>query len=157
MKKMLAIAILSAFILTACKKDNNTNNTPAVDVRDKFVGTWRGNYTLNLTGLPPGTPTTLPTTVVISKSQSSTTDIDIKINNQFFNNQTATAVVSGNQYIYKPVSITTPISLTLNGTGQISSDGNSINESGTASGSYQIPGSPAVPISGTWTSALTKQ
>jgi hypothetical protein len=156
MKKMLTIAVLLAFVLTACKKDKKDDGV-AVDPRDKFVGTWTGNYTFNLTGLPPGTPNVLPTSIVISKSQTSPTELQIKIINQFFNNQTATAVVSGNQYIYKPLSVTIPIALTLNGTGLLSSDGKSINESGTASGSYQIPGSSAVPISGTWTSALTKQ
>jgi hypothetical protein len=151
-KVLLILSFVACFV--SCKKDNKTQ--ASADPRDKFVGTWSGNYTLNLTGLPPGSPNQLPTTIVISKSATSSSDIEIKINNNLLQNQKAIAVVSGNQYIYKPITVST---LTLNGTGQLSSDGKSISESGTASGSIQLPGfpqPPPTPISGTWSSALTK-
>jgi hypothetical protein len=143
MRKILMIALILSTVIFSCKKDK------ASDPRDRFVGTWKGNYTLDIQGLPPGFPNVLPTSIVISKSQSSSNEIEIRINNTLIQNQVANAVISGNQYIYKPLTLAT---LTLNGAGEISSDGKSISEEGTASGSlFEIP------VSGTWTSALTKQ
>jgi hypothetical protein len=147
----LCFAFISLSMLS-CKKDNDA--AAAADPRDKFVGTWNGNYTLNVTGMPSGSPTQLPTSIVISKSQSAPAELEIKINNSLIQNQTAAAIVSGNQYIYKPLTVST---LTLNGTGQISTDGKTLSESGTVAGSLSFPGLPPTPISGTWTSALTKQ
>ena len=147
-------------LITSCEKDNNgnDNNNPVTsgDVRAKFVGTWKGSYKFTLTGLPPSFPTEFPTTVDISKSQTSSSEIELTINNT----QPAYAVVTNNEYLYRPFSFnnaTLRINLTLNGTGKLSSDGKSISESGTASGSFTVPPSTdPVPLSGTWTSVLTK-
>jgi hypothetical protein len=152
MKKILMIALVLSSVISSCKKDKET--TPAIDPRDKFVGTWKGNYSLQ--GLPQGFPTTIPTTIIISKSTTESGEISIKIDNTILSNQVATALFSGNQYIYKPLSAPfSGFTVTLNGTGTLSTDGKTITESGTINGASSIPNVPN--LAGTWTSTLTKQ
>jgi hypothetical protein len=95
---------------------------------------------------------------VITKSQTSATEIEVKINNAVAQSQAAKALTSGNRYVYSPLTLLTTI--TLNGSGEISSDGKTLTESGTVSGSFpnllNPLGEPS-PVSGTWSSSFTKQ
>lgn len=157
MRKYLLIIVTASLFIMGCNKDNNDTTTP-VDQRDKFVGTWTGEYKFTLVGLPDNlssfVPDKLPASVVITKSQASPSEIELKINN----GQVAYAVITGNEYLYKPFTLTPfpGINLTLNGTGKIGSDGKSISETGNLSGSFSF-GQNEGPLSGTWSSVLNKQ
>ena len=126
---------------SSCKKD-----TPVVDVRDKFVGTWNGTQNITIPDLSINSSDFY--SEVYSKSTSNT--------NQIIINSDQTASVNGNSYTYNQFTETTTdptygtIVFIFNGIGTI--NGTNIIESGTVSTIIQ-----GQSYNGTWSGNLVKQ
>lgn len=144
MKKYLTLSVILTFILivgSSCKKES-----APVDARDKFVGTWKGTFTLKIPGL--SIDQSESATQVISKSSST--------QNQILFDGSTKASVNGNGYTYIEwtETVTNPnvgsIIFIFNGTGSIS--GSVITESGTVKTTIL-----GITYSGTWSSILNKQ
>jgi len=140
MKKLftlfLSVSVVSIF--ASCSKEKI-----AVDPRDKFVGEWSGTITITV---PAANFTdTDDLTQIIKKDETNP--------NQIIINDEQKAVVSGNTYTYIPFTETStnpPGTISFTGTGTLS--GTTLSESGTISGNIS-----GVPITGTWSSSLTKK
>jgi hypothetical protein len=143
---------------------NEISFTTTTDIRDKFVGIWDGIYKFEFPNLPPNLPfsipDSIPMTIEITKNTISPSEITITFQGGgMFQLPQATAVVTNNEYIYKPITLNNNgIELILNGSGKVSSDGKVITESGTQTGSATIPGIPLpLNLNGKWSSVLKKQ
>jgi hypothetical protein len=140
MKKSFSIFLSVVFIsiFVSCSKEK-----VAVDPRDKFIGEWSGTITLTV---PSANFTdTDDLTHTIKKDETNP--------NQIIIDNEQKAVVSGNTYTYIPFTETStnpPGTISFTGTGTLS--GTTLSESGTISGNIS-----GVPITGTWSSSLTKK
>lgn len=140
MKKSFQLLLVFAFfgLFAACTKEK-----VAVDPREKFIGEWSGTITITV---PAANFTdTDDLTHTIKKDDTNP--------NQIIIDDTQKAVVSGNTYTYIPFTETStnpPGTITFTGTGTLS--GTTLNESGNISGNVS-----GIPVSGTWSSSLTKK
>jgi uncharacterized protein YdeI (BOF family) len=141
MKNSIIILFLLCLVgLVSCKKD-----TPVVDARDKFVGSYQGTFQFQYSG---DTPNSSTDTHTISKSTSNS--------NQIIIDGDIVANVNGNSYTY--VQFTEiqqdptygAVSITLNGVGTL--NGSNLTESGTFTTIIQ-----GTALDGTWSSNLVKQ
>lgn len=139
MKKLFnwGLTFTLVVLFAACTKEK-----VAVDPRDKFIGEWTGTITITV---PSANFTdTDDLTHTIKKDETNP--------NQIIIDDTQKAVVSGNTYTYIPFTETStnpPGSITFTGTGTL--NGSTLSETGTITGSVS-----GVPITGTWSSTLTK-
>lgn len=161
MQKILMMVLVLSTVLSSCKKDKDS--APAVDARDKFSGTWKGNINIVLPNIPPipggpdltNIPTNVPVTYVYTKGQASnelsvTVTIDPSLQSFIQISNPLTATLSGSTYTYKEFNLTLQgLTVKCTGTGTINTDGKSITESGNWNYTFGI--------SGTWSSALNKQ
>lgn len=174
MKHFFLLAILSVSMLASCKKDNNVvedDTPPPVDQRDKFVGTWEGRFYLEIPNIPPNSPLenlpdSVPTTLTITKSATSTAEIQIVINNSITGNRTTKAFVNGNRYFYEPFNakFLNIVDVSFRGDGLLSTDGSSIFEEGFLKTSAvnipplgPFPGINLPALIGVWSSKLKKK
>lgn len=178
MKRFYPLLVLSIILLASCKKDKNVADVapppvtpPAIDQRDKFVGTWEGWFYLEIPNVPPNSPLeNLPdsvrTTVTISKSTTSTTEIQILINNSITGNRTTKAFVNANRYFYEPFNTKffNVVDVSFRGDGLLGTDGTSITEEGFLKTSAvnipafgPIPGVNLPALIGVWSSKLKKK
>ena len=156
MRKSVFLLSVLVTLFISCKKDKNKEQEK-VDPREKFVGTWQGNYTFQIPNFPLPALPAFPLTLTISKSEMSESEIIIIFRDSATQNQQTTAVVSNNEYIYKPVTLNNSgILINLSGSGTIDKDGKTITESGNFNGSVPFQGVP-VNLNGTWYSSLVKQ
>lgn len=142
MKKITLITLLLIAMLSACKKDDNT------DARDKYVGTWTGTNTvniplLNLNEQSEGNQT-------ISKSSTNNQRLLVTSGTEMMN-----ANMSGESYVYETYTYTENSNgvtwvKVINGSGNLV--GNTLTETGTVS--ISIMGET---YTGTWVSSMTKQ
>jgi|Wag4MinimDraft_6_1082665.scaffolds.fasta_scaffold00297_7 hypothetical protein len=137
-KDFLAIAIVILLVLQSCEKKEK-------DPRDKFVGTWKGLYTVKIDMLNLSESDSV--TVVIEKDTANPSQILI---------DEMEAVINGDAYTYKEVSegdidpVLGPIIVTLNGSGTLL--GSNITETG----QLKIK-TATLNIAGTWSQNLKKQ
>lgn len=142
---LFLMLFLGSALLFSCKKDSPAA-TVATDQRDKFVGTWKGNQTINIPDL--NVNNTDLVNEVFSKSSSS--------QNQIIIDGTQTANVNNNSYTYNEFTqvVNDPslgdIVIIVNGTG--TANGSNITESGVLYTVIQ-----GVTYNGTWSSNLVKQ
>jgi hypothetical protein len=144
MKKLFLFALCATTLMfSSCKKDDPV--TPAVDPRDKFVGSWSGNFSISIPNL--SISESGQTVVSISKSGSNSSQIIVDGNS---------ANVNGNSYSYNQFTETIndpdlgDIVLLINGIGTL--NGSNLNESGTVSTVIQ-----GTTFNGTWSTSLVKQ
>jgi hypothetical protein len=137
-KLVLAIAAVLLLVFQSCEKKEK-------DPRDKFVGTWKGLYTVKIDLLN------------ISESDSVTVEIakDTANPNQILIDDQE-AVVTGDAYTYKEITdgdidpVLGPVIVTLNGSGTLL--GSTISETG----QLKIK-TATLNIAGTWSQNLKKQ
>jgi hypothetical protein len=137
-KHFLAILTVILLVFQACEKKEK-------DPRDKFVGTWKGLYTVKIDMLNLSESDSV--TVVIEKDTANPSQILI---------DEMEAVINGDAYTYKEVSegdidpVLGPIIVTLNGSGTLI--GSNISETG----QLKIK-TATLNIAGTWSQDLKKQ
>ena len=139
-KNLIFLLLVLGVTFSSCKKD-----TPVVDARDKFVGSYQGTFQFQYSG---DTPNSSTDTHTISKSTSNS--------NQIIIDGDIVANVNGNSYTY--VQFTEiqqdptygAVSITLNGVGTL--NGSNLTESGTFTTIIQ-----GTALDGTWSSNLVKQ
>ncbi|MFN5333808.1 MAG: hypothetical protein ACK5BV_01305 [Bacteroidota bacterium] len=170
MRSFVCIACIVVSIFSSCKKDENVVDTP-IDPRDKFVGTWEGKYYIEIPNIPANSPLenlpdSVPTTVVITKSQTNVGEIQLAISNTLLGNRNAVAFVNGNRYYYEP--FTTKffnlVDVSLKGDGLLSADLLSIAEVGFLNTTAVLippqgpfPGVDIPALVGIWSSKLKKK
>ena len=136
--KIFFVLMVSLAVLQSCEKKEK-------DPRDKYVGTWRGLYTVKLDAL--GVNESDSVTVTIEKDTSNVNQILI---------DDQVAIVIGDTYTYKEISeadidpVLGPLILTFNGNGILS--GTSITENGT----LKIK-TAALNLTGNWSQNLKKK
>lgn len=147
MRKLLIIAIVAVVAMGGgCKKDKAAD--PVVDVRDKYVGVWKGNQTIIVTDLDINDQS--EGTNTISKSSANTNRLLITNGTDVMN-----ANISGNTYVYEQWTVIdnsggSTWTIIYNGSGTVS--GNTLTESGTISISFD-----GETHTGTWSCSMTKQ
>lgn len=166
---MTLLAVIVYSFAIACKKDNDTgggNTTPLVDVRDRFIGTWEGQYYIDIPNLPADNPLlsnlpdSVPTTITITRGQGSVTEILVAINNSLTGNRSAKAFVNGNRYYYEPFTtkFSNVVNVSLRGDGLLGNDGNTILEEGSLkTDAFSFPGFSVPPLVGVWSSKLKRK
>ena len=178
MKRFYPILVLSIILLTSCKKDKNVSDDapppvtqPAIDQRDKFVGTWEGRFYLEIPNVPPNSPLenlpdSVPTTLTITKSANNAAEIQIVVNNTITGNRTTKAFVNANRYFYEPFNTKffNIVDVSFRGDGLLGTDGTSISEEGFLKTSAvnipplgPIPGINLPALIGVWSSKLKKK
>ena len=136
--KIFFVLMVSLAVLQSCEEKEK-------DPRDKYVGTWRGLYTVKLDAL--GVNESDSVTVIIEKDTTN-------VNQILIDNQEAT--VNGDTYTYKEVSesdidpVLGPLKVTINGAGTL--NGTSITESGTIK--LETAG---LSFTGNWSQSLQKK
>lgn len=136
--KILFVLMVSLAVFQSCEKKEK-------DPRDKYVGTWRGLYTVKLDAL--GVNESDSVVVTIKKDTSNVNQILI---------DDQEAVVNGDTYTYKEISeaeidpVLGPLIITVNGSGIL--NGTSITESGTIK--VKTAG---LNLTGTWSQNLKKK
>jgi len=155
MKKYFLIAVIGILSLgmtmTSCSKDDD--DAPAVDVRDKYVGTWNskeiGSLTLYSAGAAIGTvPIDETSTVNVSKSG----DKGLTIDGRLF-------IVNDNRLSSDPESMNETddgvnIVGTITNSGQLAS--NLITINGSVTGTWSHSSGTSGNLSGTTITSLTK-
>ncbi len=168
MKKFILLAVIVFSFALACKKDTDTgggNTTPVVDVRDKFIGTWEGQYYVEIPNVPAGPPfdnlpDSVPTTITITRSQSSVTEILVSISNNLTGTRSAKAFVNGNRYYYEPFTskFFNVVNVSLKGDGLLGTDGNTLAEDGSLkTDAVSFAGFNVPALVGVWSSKLKRK
>lgn len=166
---MTLLAVIVFSFALACKKDTNTgggNSIPVADVRDKFIGTWQGQYYIDIPNLPADNPLlsnlpdSVPTTITITRGQGSVTELLIAINNSLTGNRSAKAFVNGNRYFYEPFTtkFSNVVDVSLRGDGLLGTDGNTLAEEGSLKTSaVSFAGFNLPSLVGVWSSKLKRK
>lgn len=137
-KRIFFVLMVSFLVFQSCEKKEK-------DPRDKYVGTWRGLYTVKVDALSVNESDSV--TVIIEKDTAN-------INQILIDDQVA--IVNGDTYTYKEVTeaeidpILGPLIVTLNGSGILS--GTSITETGTI-----IIKTAGLNLTGNWSQTLKKK